>query len=310
MFITMPIERIEFTNNTLQINDNSFHYNISNKFDAELLESLISKGAYASALLYLNKTSLLESINETKVTKKNFKNYLQECKNLLKESVYESKASNLRPLCSINGLEILESDTNIYRGKNKLLVEDFRKSKKALEEQDIAMSDNVEDGWGDDIKDLTSEFFDKVDRVRYEIKNARRGSYGIDGDTVEDLARVFEDISNEAQEISEMLFNAEVNYSSAEDFEDSDDLTEEAEGTQTSDVAPKIDQELGGKVVMPPKKKKLEEHDFNVGTNHKFKGFILNSEGRYERGNYVLINENGSIRAVRANIIDDYGTHE
>ena len=303
MFITMPIERIEFTNNTLQINDNSFHYNISNKFDAELLESLISKGAYASALLYLNKTSLLESINETKVTKKNFKNYLQECKNLLKESVYESKASNLRPLCSINGLEILESDTNIYRGKNKLLVEDFRKSKKALEEQDIAMSDNVEDGWGDDIKDLTSEFFDKVDRVRYEIKNARRGSYGIEGDSIEDLVLVFESISEGAQELADTLRSTEVSSS------DVDDLNEEAEGTQVSDIAAKKDQNVRSNVVMHSKKKKLEEYDFNVGINHNFKGFILTSEGRYERGNYVLINENGSIRAVRANMIDDYGTH-
>lgn len=299
MFITMPIEQIEFTNNTLQINDNSFHYNISNKFDAELLESLISKGAYASALLYLNKTSLLESINETKVTKKNFKNYLQECKNLLKESVYESKASNLRPLCSINGLEILESDTNIYRGKNKLLVEDFRKSKKALEEQDIAMSKNIEDGWGDDVEDLTSEFFDKVDRVRYEIKNARRGSYGIEGDSIEDLVLVFENISEEAQEVAETLRNAEVSVS------DTDDLNEEAEGTQTSDVAPKIDQELGGKVVMPPKKKKLKEHDFNVGINHNFKGFILTSEGRYERGNYVLVKEGEQVKAIHKNRLTD-----
>lgn len=305
MFITMPIARIEFTDNILRINENSFHYNTSNSFDAELLESLISKGAYASALLYLNKTSLLESINETKVTKKEFKEYLQECKNLLKENVYESKASNLRPLCSINGLEILESDTNIYRGKNKLLVEDFRKSKKALKEQDITMSESSEDGWGDDIEDLTSEFFDKVDRVDYEIKNARRGSYGIEGDTVDDLARVFEDISNAAQEISEMLRNAEVNYSSAEDFEESDDLNEEAEGTQTSDIAPKMDQELGGKVVMPPKKKKLEEYNFNVGTNHKFKGFILNSEGRYERGNYVLVKEGEQVKAIHKNKLID-----
>lgn len=298
MFITMPIARIEFTDNILRINENSFHYNTSNIFDAELLESLISKGAYASALLYLNKTSLLESINETKVTKKEFKKYLQECKNLLKENVYESKASNLRPLCSINGLEILESDTNIYRGKNKLLVEDFRKPKKALKEQDITMSESSEDGWGDDIEDLTSEFFDKVDRVDYEIKNARRGSYGIEGDTVEDLARVFEDISAAAQEISEMLLNAEVNYSSDEDFEDSDDLNEEIEGTQTSDIASKRDQNLGGKVMVSSKKKKLEEHDFNVGINHRFKGFILNSEGRYERGNYVLVKEGEKIKAI------------
>ena len=190
-------------------------------------------------------------------------------------------------------------NTNIYRGKNKLLVEDFRKSKKALEEQDIAMSDNVEDGWGDDIKDLTSEFFDKVDRVRYEIKNARRGSYGIEGDSIEDLVLVFESISEGAQELADTLRSTEVSSS------DVDDLNEEAEGTQVSDIAAKKDQNVRSNVVMHSKKKKLKEHDFNVGINHNFKGFILTSEGRYERGNYVLVKEGEQVKAIHKNRLTD-----
>lgn len=272
MFITMPIARIEFTDNILLINENSFHYNISNNFDAELLESLISKGAYASALLYLNKTSLLESINETKVTKKEFKEYLQECKNLLKENVYESKASNLRPLCSINGLEILESDTNIYRGKNKLLVEDFR----GLADVAKMIDDFIALGNTDDLKDRYVNLLDDISEKEFDNKISK-DDYA---DAIKRVNRAFKEISR-------------------------GDFNESAEGTQATDIAPRIDQELGGKVVMPPKKKKLEERDFNVGTNHKFKGFILNSEGRYERGNYVLVKEGEQIKAIHKNKLTD-----
>ena len=48
---------------------------------------------------------------------------------------------------------------------------------------------------------------------------------------------------------------------------------------------------------------------FRIPKNHGFRGFRLDEQGHYVRGKYILINEEGSIKAVRANIIDDYGTH-
>lgn len=89
--------------------------------------------------------------------------------------------------------------------------------KKEIKEAQIIVPESTDDGWGEDIKDLTTDFFDLTDQVDYEIKNARRGSYGIDGTEVSDLAKAFNAISDKALEISETLSNATVDYSSDED---------------------------------------------------------------------------------------------
>lgn len=41
-----------------------------------------------------------------------------------------------------------------------------------------------------------------------------------------------------------------------------------------------------------------ETFNFNVPANHKFKGFILDEEGHFSRKNYILVNENGNIKAI------------
>ena len=303
MFITMPIKSFKLEDNKVFINESVIEYEPISDDHKEILESLISKGAYGSALLTLNKFYSVKTINESKCTQKEYTDYITECNNLMKECVSETKAHNFRPLINLGGLEIMESATQIARGKgDTLLVEDFRKAN-MLKEQDIIMpSDNI-DGWGEDIEDLTSEFFDFVDRVSYEIKNAQRGSYAEIGTSIEQLAQTFERIADWATELSETLNNAEINYTS-----DEDDLNEECEGTQCSDIAEKKDQEVGS-LQKPKRIKKRFTEMFRVPKNHGFKGFRLNEQGRYVRGNYVLINENGSIKAVKANIIDDQGTH-
>ena len=283
MFITKPIDRMEFSKDTLTINENSFHFNISDSFDNELLESLILKGAYASALLYLNKTSMLESINEEKVTQNKFREYLQECKNLLKENVYEMKASNLRPLCSINGLEILESANNIFRGKDRLLVEDFRRNPIA-EDTDRLIDEFINLGYTEDIKDRYMDLLTEISR--------RENENEID---VEEYAAAIK----RAQQAYTNLVRS---------------IKEEAEGTQSSDIAPKVDQDLGNKCIETNKTKKLftkESYNFNVDFNHKFKGFILSENGTYERGDFILINENNKVKAIHKRKLnestDEYG---
>lgn len=389
MFITKPIKEFSIDNNVLKINEKEFRFSGMENLDNEILESLISKGAYASTMLYLNKNCLLESVNNKKITSRQYRSYLRECKKLLKENVYEATEGNFKPLGNINGLELLENDEHIARGKHKLMIEDFR----TLKEQDIIIPSNSEDGWGEDVDDLTYDFFDQVDRISYEIKNARRGSYAGIGTDIDSLANAFDEIANMASEISSTLANAEVNYSSDEteyddgdtnwaaeeeadatermekryggieesvkpqqsedvveefqhsektydDFmkalnkisalEDSNEITreqyedcinviiadfksrhenvnEECEGTQCSDIAEKKDQELG--LVKPEDPNKLivkESNLFNVDYNHGFKGFILDENGRFVRGKYVLINENGKIKAVKKSMLEQY----
>ena len=79
-----------------------------------------------------------------------------------------------------------------------------------------------------------------------------------------------------------------------------DDLKEECEGTQCSDIAEKKDQEVGS-LQKPKKPKKHFTEMFRIPKNHGFRGFRLNESGHYVRGNYILINENGIIKAVNKN---------
>lgn len=377
MFITMPIKSFELDGNKVKVNESVIEYEDISADTREILESLISKGAYGSALLTLNMFYNVKSINESDYTQEDYERYLGECNNLMEECVVETEARDFRPLINLKGLEIMESADHIARGKgNKLLIEDFR-NLKTLKEQDITMNEDPDEGWGEDVEDLTTDFFDFVDRVDYEIKNARRGSYADIGTSIDDLAQAFSNIADMATELSETFSNAEVNYSSDEDMNEStkvkerptgnsradeivfefsqterdtetftkalneisrmefdsqidkdkydecikkiqdlfvhkdksiDDLKEEVEGTQCSDIAEKKDQEVGS-LQKPKKLKKHFTEMFRIPKNHGFRGFRLDEQGHYVRGKYILINEEGSIKAVRANIIDDYGTH-
>lgn len=373
MFITMPIKSFKLDGNKVKVNESVIEYEDISADTREILESLISKGAYGSALLTLNMFYNVKSINESDYTQEEYEKYLGECNNLMEECVVETEARDFRPLINLKGLEIMESADHIARGKgNKLLIEDFR-NLKTLKEQDITMNEDPDEGWGDDVEDLTAEFFDLVDRVDYEIKNARRGSYAGIGTSIDDLAKAFSNISDMATELSETFSNAEVNYSSDEDMNESakvkerptgnsradeivfefsqterdtetftkalneisrmeydnqidkdkydecikkiqdlfvhkdksiDDLKEEVEGTQCSDIAEKKDQEVGS-LQKPKKPIKQFTEMFNVPKNHRFKGFRLDEQGHYIRGNYILINECGSIKAVNKNKLNE-----
>lgn len=69
------------------------------------------------------------------------------------------------------------------------------------------LMNNNEDGWGDEIKNLLDPVIDNIDRVSYEVSNCVRGSYGVDGSEVEDLADTLNDCANDLSEISDELEN-------------------------------------------------------------------------------------------------------
>ena len=98
-----------------------------------------------------------------------------------------------------------------------------------------------------------------------------------------------------------------------EDDIDFEDLNEEAEGTQVSDIAEKKDQEVGS-LQKPKKPKKLIDKSEaimkemkDVPRNHGFKGFMLDESGFYTRGNYVLIKEGKTIKAINRKSFEKRG---
>ena len=273
MFITKPIELFDYKDNFLKINESTFCFS-KNKDDEELLESLISKGAYATALLYLNKNHILESINGNKISSNEYTSYLKECKDLLKENVYDVSAPNLKPLCNIGSLEILESDNCIFRGKNKLFLEDFR-----------------EEHFSDDVNNAINSFRESKNKEDY-IKALDKISE-LEWNNVITTDEYNRAIKKVQSIMRELRSNGEVSG----ELYSKESLDED--GTQASDIAPKVDQELSG-LVKPPKHYH-ESYTFEVPYYHNFKGFTMNEDGKYVRGNYILINECDSIKAVHKN---------
>ena len=333
-----PIKTFSYKNNVLKINGSTFKY--SGKADNEVLESLISKKAYATTLLYLNSACNLKSINEKVVSKQELSSYLEECINLLESRSKLVENVDAKPLCNINKLELMEDNKNIYRGKaGKMYVELTESSKKTLKE------DSYEEPFFAEIEDalfnagfdvqrfseagiLTQNLGWCVSNSEGEVQLQCNGTYLSESTKLNEeespwmkyqtqAEQMFENAKAEMDEdmfsdfcntVGTMARDYEFGYN--EDDDDDDDLNEEAEGTQTTDVAEKKDQDLG--TIKPKKTSKFiaTESTFKVPYNHGFKGFTLTEDGKYTRGNYVLINEEGSIKAVRkANIIDDYGDY-
>lgn len=137
MKINLPINNFKLEGNKVFINDLIVEYEEISEDTREIVESLISKGAYGSALLTLNMFYNVKKFNEADYSHKDYVSYLSECNNLMEECVVETKeAHNFRPLINLNGLEIMENATSIARGKgDTLLIEDFRTGRTVLNER-------------------------------------------------------------------------------------------------------------------------------------------------------------------------------
>ena len=280
MFITMPIKSFKLDGNKVLINESVIEYEPISDDSREILESLISKGAYGSALLTLNMFYNVKSINESEYTQEDYATYLGECNKLMEVNTIETEARNFRPLVNLNGLEIMESADHIARGKgNKLLIEDFR-----LNEDSDGYTGNS-----------------RADEVVFEFSESERDVIAF---------------TNALNEISRMEYDNQISKDKYDECikkiqdlfvhkdKSVDDLKEEAEGTQCSDIAEKKDQEVGS-LQKPKKPKKHFNEMFKIPKNHGFKGFRLDENGHYIRGNYVLINEDGSIKAVNKNKLNE-----
>ena len=280
MFITMPIKSFKLDGNKVLINESVIEYEPISDDSREILESLISKGAYGSALLTLNMFYNVKSINESEYTQEDYATYLGECNKLMEVNTIETEARNFRPLVNLNGLEIMESADHIARGKgNKLLIEDFR-----LNEDSDGYTGNS-----------------RADEIVFEFSESERDVIAFTK-ALNEISRMEYDNQISKDKYDECI--GKIQYLFVNENNSIDDLKEEAEGTQCSDIAEKKDQEVGS-LQKPKKPKKHFNEMFKIPKNHGFKGFRLDENGHYIRGNYVLINEDGSIKAVNKNKLNE-----
>ena len=280
MFITMPIKSFKLDGNKVKVNESVIEYEDISADTREILESLISKGAYGSALLTLNMFYNVKSINESEYTQEDYATYLGECNKLMEVNTIETEARNFRPLVNLNGLEIMESADHIARGKgNKLLIEDFRLNEDSDGYTGNSRADEIIFDFSQTERDVDTftKSLNEISRMEYDNQ--------IDKDKYDECIKKLQDLFVHKDKSV-------------------DDLKEEAEGTQCSDIAEKKDQEVGS-LQKPKKPKKHFNEMFKIPRNHGFKGFRLDENGHYIRGNYVLINEDGSIKAVNKNKLNE-----
>lgn len=281
MFITMPIKTFLLEGNSVRINNTLIEYEEISDDTREILESLITKGAYGSALLTLNMFYNVKSINESSYTQEDYISYLGECNKLMEECTIETEARNFRPLVNLNGLEIMESANHIARGKGgKLLIEDFRNTKE----------NSLKEAYG-----KTQLRFDLIDAVKVGARRYRSEFGGLKDNILK------ERILAEIDYMRDYFANGDGIKSISYDLRES--MNEECEGTQCSDIAPKKDQEVGSLQKPKKPKKHFTESALLIPKNHGFKGFRLTESGTYERGNYILVNKNGKIKAINKNSI-------
>lgn len=132
---------------------------------------------------------------------KYMKSYIEELgeekvRNLAEQEILEYKSA------TINKDVYTDSEGVSY---NSVTFKDESKQVESLEQND-------EEGWGEDIAEILEPCFEQVEKVAYEVRNGRRGSYAGFGDTVSDLVsaideirEMFEQAASELEDMKEQL---------------------------------------------------------------------------------------------------------
>lgn len=260
-----PSLNIENNIITFSINENqSFKYEVdldNKSYNQDVLEDLLECRGYATTLLYLNENCKLL------VKDFNEQEYYTDCEDLLKENVEIVEEVGI-PLCSIKSYPIFESAGYILRGAGKKKIKECFKS-------NINNKENIQEDFGDykvltkkQYMDLAKKYGEKIND--YEVKQ-QDGKFWI----------------------SRLDYNALVDSER--------DLQEDSEGTQCTDIAPKVDQNLNKKTTGKKKYYDILLSDINESLDIVSKGFLRNSKGQYQRGNYILVKEGENYIAIHKN---------
>lgn len=255
-----------YTYINLNKDDNSWiTFKDTNKSDNNILKDLIENKAYATMLLYLNENYILQVGMTNDIFKKSnssISDYLKECEDLLYKNTKIVEEAGI-PLCNINGYKIFEGAGYILRGNGK------KKIKESFNEETLDLFPAIK-----------SEVIKMIDN------NTNKWDIF---DFIDGQVRAYSISKEEGNELKKLINN---------------DLQEDAEGTQTTDIASKTDQNMDKKITTSKKKYYdillsdfTESDDMNIIN----KGFLKNSEGQYQRGNYILVKEGETYLAIHKN---------
>lgn len=84
-------------------------------------------------------------------------------------------------------------------------IDNYEKEMSKTDKVQESLEQNEEEGWGDDIQEICEPFFQECEKIMYEVRNCRRGSYANVGDTVADLVEYFDGLEQSLEEVSTEL---------------------------------------------------------------------------------------------------------
>lgn len=88
-------------------------------------------------------------------------------------------------------------------------IDNYEKEMSKPDKVQESLEQNEEEGWGDDIQEICEPFFQECEKIMYEVRNCRRGSYANVGDTVTDLVEYFDGLEQSLEEVSAELDSME-----------------------------------------------------------------------------------------------------
>lgn len=137
-------------------------------------------------------------------------------------SDWEQVAKNLLAYMSDDDIKRFSEIYEYSFEEETELDESIKTDVKEQEKVEENLDSENEDGWGEQIGDICEDFFYKTERVAYEVRNCRRGSYAGFGSTVEELSDAMSELAEMAENIA-----AELDSTSAKLEEDSEKFSSE-----------------------------------------------------------------------------------
>lgn len=308
---TLSIEKEDSNNLKVNINESAVvRYKLSDNYEDKLdiAQDLVENRAFGTLFLFLNENFKVITNIPSLIPPESVENFYKDCDRLLNENINIVEELG-KPLTEIDGYPIFESERGVLRGSGKKKIKEYFKEFEEI-----------------DLKDLTLDFV-----KNHEYETIIKGMcmcpkcglvFNKEENTIEVQESDVECPNCHTRKAEEDFPDAWVSdlpdASNAEELvpgiskldEDADGA---AEGTQTSDIAGKTDYDFN--ITTPTNLEKKKKHyDILLGNYNRneidesvsFKGFLKNSKGQYQRGNYVLVKEGDKYLAVHKDKLDEY----
>lgn len=308
---TLSIEKEDSNNLKVNINESAVvRYKLSDNYEDKLdiAQDLVENRAFGTLFLFLNENFKVITNIPSLILPESVENFYKDCDRLLNENINIVEELG-KPLTEIDGYPIFESERGVLRGSGKKKIKEYFKEFEEI-----------------DLKDLTLDFV-----KNHEYETIIKGMcmcpkcglvFNKEENTVEVQESDVECPNCHTRKAEEDFPDAWVSdlpdASNAEELvpgiskldEDADGA---AEGTQTSDIAGKTDYDFN--ITTPTNLEKKKKHyDILLGNYNRneidesvsFKGFLKNSNGQYQRGNYILVKEGDKYLAVHKDKLNEY----